>query len=70
MGPPVGDTTAPLIAYGSILAAVHYRNRTGTGQYIDIAMQDALLSTMHRDIQTSISQEKVDRRYGPSNPSV
>ena len=69
MGPPVGDTTASLIAYGSILAAVHYRNRTGIGQYIDIAMQDALLSTMHRDIQTSITQKKVDRRYGPIRAS-
>lgn len=69
MGPPVGDTTASLIAYGSILAAVHYRNRTGRGQYIDIAMQDALLSTMHRDIQTSIAQEKIDRRYGPIRAS-
>ena len=69
MGPPVGDTTASLIAYGSILAALHYRERTGEGQYIDIAMQDSLLSTMHRDIQTSITQEKVDRRYGPIRTS-
>ncbi len=69
MGPPVGDTTASLIAYGSLLAAVHYRDRTGKGQYIDIAMQDSLLSTMHRDIQTSIAQEKVDRRYGPIRAS-
>ena len=35
----------------------------------EAAMQDALLSTMHRDIQTSISQEKVDRRYGPIRAS-
>ncbi len=65
MGPPVGDTTASLIAYGSILAAVHYRDQTGKGQYIDIAMLDSLVSTMHRDVQTSIFKEKIDRRYGP-----
>ena len=65
MGPPIGDTTASLIAYGSILAAVHYREQTGKGQYIDIAMLDSLISTMHRDIQASIFNEKIDRRYGP-----
>jgi CoA:oxalate CoA-transferase len=65
MGLPVGDTTAALQAFGAISAALYYRMRTGTGQYIDIAMMDSLLSTMHRDFQTAFNPDLNLRIYGP-----
>ena len=65
MGLPVGDTTAALQAFGAISAALYYRARTGLGQYIDIAMQDSLLATMHRDFQTAFHPDPHDRVYGP-----
>lgn len=65
MGPPVGDTTASLQAFGAINAALYYRARTGIGQYIDIAMQDSLLSTMHRDFQSAFHRDPHERIYGP-----
>lgn len=40
----VGDTITGLQAALAIVAAVHLRERTGTGQFIDMAMYDALLS--------------------------
>lgn len=69
MGPPVGDTTASLQAFGAITAALYYRARTGIGQHIDIAMQDSLLSTMHRDFQTAFNSDPHDRIYGPVEAS-
>ncbi len=41
---PVGDLSAAMTAVTAILAALVRRGRTGTGQVLDIAMVDALLS--------------------------
>lgn len=65
MGLPVGDTTASQQAFGAISAALYYREKTGIGQYIDIAMLDSLLATMHRDFQAAFDDEVIDRLYGP-----
>jgi len=65
MGLPVGDTTASQQAFGAIVAALYYRARTGIGQYIDIAMQDSLVATMHRDFQSAFLEDHIDRIYGP-----
>lgn len=37
------DAVAALNATGAIAAAIHYRDRTGEGQYIDLSMQEANL---------------------------
>lgn len=65
MGLPVGDTTASQQAFGAIMAALYYRMRTGIGQYIDIAMLDSLVATMHRDFQSAFQPDPIDRIYGP-----
>jgi CoA:oxalate CoA-transferase len=43
--PSVADTNAALHGVIATLAALHMRTRTGTGQHIDIAMTDAMLTT-------------------------
>lgn len=40
----VGDTVTGLQAALAIVAALHLRQQTGTGQFIDLAMHDALLA--------------------------
>lgn len=65
MGLPIGDTSAAQQAFGAICAALFYRERTGRGQYIDIAMQDVLVANMHKDFQTAYLGEMNDRHYGP-----
>ncbi len=48
VGPGVGDTLpAALTAFG-ILAAVYHANKTGEGQFIDVAMYDAMLAFCER----------------------
>ena len=65
MGLPVADTTAALQAHGAIMAALFHHARTGEGQFIDIAMHDALLATMHKDFQQMLNPDGRERLYGP-----
>jgi crotonobetainyl-CoA:carnitine CoA-transferase CaiB-like acyl-CoA transferase len=41
VGVPLTDLGAALFALSAILAALHYRNRTGRGQYIDTSLVEA-----------------------------
>ena len=43
-GMPVADLSGSLIALSAILMALYRREQTGQGDYIDISMQDALMS--------------------------
>jgi crotonobetainyl-CoA:carnitine CoA-transferase CaiB-like acyl-CoA transferase len=51
-GPPtrvgfyIGDLVTPLFACYSMLAALREKERTGTGQYLDVSMMDSLTSLM------------------------
>lgn len=43
-GIPIGDIAGSMYASQSVLAALHDRDRTGEGQYIDVSMVDGLVS--------------------------
>ena len=43
-GVPIGDLSAAMYAIITILAALHGRDATGRGQYLDVAITDALAS--------------------------
>ena len=43
-GPPIGDTVPGLMAALGLLAAVHHAQQTGVGQFVDVAMVDAMIS--------------------------
>ncbi|WP_436923980.1 succinyl-CoA:mesaconate CoA-transferase [Halosimplex amylolyticum] len=70
VGPGIGDLfTAVLNAVG-ILAAVHHRDRTGEGQYVDTAMYDAIVSLCERTVyQYSYTGEAPGRR-GNAHPTL
>ena len=70
VGPGIGDLfTAVLNAVG-ILAAVHHRDRTGEGQYVDTAMYDAMVSLCERTVyQYSYTGEAPTRR-GNAHPTL
>jgi len=70
VGPGIGDLfTAVLNAVG-ILAAVHHRDRTGEGQYVDTAMYDAMVSMCERTVyQYSYTGEAPTRR-GNAHPTL
>ncbi|WP_267161854.1 succinyl-CoA:mesaconate CoA-transferase [Halovenus salina] len=70
VGPGIGDLfTAVLNAVG-ILAAVHHRERTGDGQYVDTAMYDAMVSMCERTVyQYSYTGTSPSRR-GNAHPTL
>lgn len=50
VGPGVGDIIPGMMLGFGVLAAVHYARRTGEGQFIDVAMTDAVLAVCERMI--------------------
>lgn len=42
IGIPIGDVIAPLYATNGILAALHYRQQSGNGQFIEVSLLDCL----------------------------
>lgn len=70
VGVAVVDVTAGLYAYGAILAALHHRNHSGRGQYIDVALLDAqiawLINVAHNYFATG---DKPDR-HGNAHPNI
>jgi crotonobetainyl-CoA:carnitine CoA-transferase CaiB-like acyl-CoA transferase len=50
IGPGVGDTIPALMLTIGLLSAIHYARRTGQGQFVDVAMTDAVLSVCERII--------------------
>jgi len=70
VGPGVGDIfTAALNAVG-ILAAVHYRERTGEGQYVDTAMYDCMVSLAERSVYQYSCDGDAPTRQGNSHPTL
>ena len=50
IGPGVGDIVPGMMLAFGILAAVHHARRTGEGQFVDIAMTDAVLALCERTV--------------------
>ncbi|WP_435156463.1 succinyl-CoA:mesaconate CoA-transferase [Haladaptatus sp. DFWS20] len=70
VGPGIGDVfTATLNAIG-ILAALHHRDRTGEGQYVDTAMYDSMISLCERTVYQYSYTGEVPNRRGNSHPTL
>jgi crotonobetainyl-CoA:carnitine CoA-transferase CaiB-like acyl-CoA transferase len=68
IGPGVGDIIpGTMFAFG-ILAAIHHARRTGEGQFVDIAMVDAVLALCERTVYQHSVQEMVPRPEGNHHP--
>lgn len=70
VGPGIGDLfTAALNCIG-ILGAVHHRDRTGEGQFVDTAMYDAMLSLTERAVYQQSYSGEAPTRQGNSHPTL
>ncbi len=68
VGPSVGDVyPATLLALG-IVAGVHHARRTGEGQFVDVAMYDALVALCEETIYRWSYWERVDEPHGDHHP--
>ncbi len=70
VGVPVADVSAGMVACMSILAALHYRDRTGQGQYIDISLLEAAISLLSNVSSNHLISGEEAERYGNGHPNI
>jgi crotonobetainyl-CoA:carnitine CoA-transferase CaiB-like acyl-CoA transferase len=70
VGAPVGDQSAGLYASIAILGALHHRDRTGEGQYIDISLFEAAVSLLGNVSANHLVSGEEARRYANGHPNI
>ncbi len=67
-GPSIGDTGSGMHMMGAIMAALYYRDRTGEGQEIDMAMTDNIINLNRIHFRRSIESGEPQPRSGGGVP--
>ncbi len=70
VGVAIVDITAGLQAVSAILAALHHRDRTGEGQYIDIALLDTQIGWLANVAGSFLVSGEPPRRFGNAHGSI
>jgi crotonobetainyl-CoA:carnitine CoA-transferase CaiB-like acyl-CoA transferase len=70
VGVPVADVSAGMFACMAILAALHVRDLTGQGQYIDISLLEAAVSLLSNVSSNYLISGEEAERYGNSHPNI
>jgi len=69
-GYSVADVTAGMFSAIGILMALRARERTGVGQYVDVSMQDCMISAMSSNYMTFLGSGVSPRPLGTGFPTV
>ena len=69
-GTSIADITAGLYTTIGILSALQYRNRTGKGQKVDIAMLDTQVSLLENAIARYYASGEIPEPLGNRHPSI
>lgn len=67
-GPSFCDFGAAMYAVAAILAALHHREATGRGQYIDVSMMDTTLAMISHHAMSYLVTGEVPQRVGNDSP--
>ncbi len=70
VGSPIGDVSAGMFAAMSILAALRVRDRTGKGQYIDIALLESTMSMLSNVASNHLISGEEAPRFGNGHPNI
>jgi len=70
VGVAVADLMAGMYAASAILAALHERERSGRGQYIDLALLDTQLGWLANQNLNYLLSGEVPRRRGSAHPNI
>ena len=69
VGVAIVDITTGLFAANAILAALFHRERTGQGQFIDVALLDAQVAWLAH-VAHNVLADAPPKRYGNGHPSI
>ena len=70
VGVAIVDITAGLFASNAILAALHYRERSGQGQFIDVALLDTQVAWLANVAHNYFASGSQPKRYGNGHPNI
>ena len=70
VGVAIADITTGLFAATAILAALHEREQSGRGQYIDVALLDSQIAWLANVAQNYLATGQPAKRYGNAHPSI
>jgi len=70
VGVAIVDITTGLFASNAILAALHLREQTGEGQYIDIALLDTQVAWLANVAHNYFATEEPPQRYGNAHANI
>ncbi len=68
IGPGIGDIVPGMFAAFGVMTALWYRERTGTGQYVDVAMYDAIIALCERIIYRYSYRGDIEAPAGNHQP--
>lgn len=68
VGPGIGDTIPAVFCAFAALSALHHARATGRGQFVDVAMVDAILAMCERPVYQYSYQGKIAEPEGNGHP--
>ena len=69
-GVAIADIFTGMYATTSILAAIAYKNHTGEGQYIDLALLDTQIAVMANVASAYLCSDEIPKRWGNASPTI
>ncbi|WP_054704060.1 CoA transferase [Bacillus sp. JCM 19041] len=67
-GSSLGDMGAALYTAYGIMVALHDRERTGLGQYVDVAMTDSMIALLESNMMRFTSEKTIPEPSGAKHP--
>ena len=70
VGTSISDITAALFTTIGVLSALHHRNRTGSGQFVDVAMLDSLVAVLENAVVRYFATGEAPKPLGARHPAI
>ena len=70
VGTSISDITAALFTTIGVLSALHHRNQTGKGQFVDVAMLDSLVAVLENAVVRYFATGESPKPLGARHPVI
>ena len=70
VGTSISDITAALFTTIGVLSAMHHRNQTGKGQFVDVAMLDSLVAVLENAVVRYFATGEAPKPLGARHPAI
>lgn len=70
VGTSISDITAALFTTIGVLSALHHRHRTGSGQFVDVAMLDSLVAVLENAVVRYFATGEAPKPLGARHPAI